>query len=193
MGESELKIALRRDGDERIRDIWQVAEESVTKRRRELEVEMEQVRSEADRQLQLEVSRLRNGLLAEAQTRAMENRLQAESAFEERLKQLTSRLLTELAYRNREVMWQELCTELPPAEWGKVRVSPLDQGRAARDFPTAEIELDDALDGGMIATSVGGAMRIDNSLGTRLSRAWPDLLPQLMSEVRRMVDEDETA
>lgn len=193
MGESELKIALRREGDERVRDIWQVAEESVTKRRRELEVEMEQVRSEADRQLQLEVSRIRNSLLAQAQTRVMESRLHAEAAFEERLKLLTSQLLAELAGRNRDVLWQGLCAELPPAEWAIVTVSPLDQKLAARDFPMAEIELDDALDGGMVATSVGGVMRIDNSLNTRLSRAWPDLLPQLMSEVRRMVDEDETA
>jgi len=34
---------------------------------------------------------------------------------------------------------------------------------------------------------------VDNSLACRLRRAWPDLLPQLMSELRRLVDRNETA
>jgi len=192
MGESELKIALQREGEEQVRAFWQAAEEKVAKRRQELKEEQEQLRLEAERQLQSEVSRRRNSLLAESRMQVMASRLHAEALLDERLQGLASQLLTEFTEKNRDVLWQALCDELPSAEWGKITVSQASQGLAARDFPTAEIELDDAIAGGLIATSSSG-VRVDNSLVCRLRRAWPDLLPQLMSELRRLVDSDETA
>ena len=192
MGESELKIALQREGEEQVRAFWQAAEKKVAKRRQELKEEQEQLRLEAERQLQSEVSRRRNSLLAESRMQVMASRLHAEALLDERLQGLASQLLTELTEKNREVLWQALCAELPPAEWGQITVSQASQGLAARDFPMAEIELDDAIAGGLIATSSSG-VRVDNSLACRLRRAWPDLLPQLMSELRRLVDSDETA
>jgi vacuolar-type H+-ATPase subunit E/Vma4 len=192
MGESELKIALQREGEEQVRAFWQAAEEKVAKRRQELKEEQEQLRLEAERQLQSEVSGRRNSLLAESRMQVMASRLHAEALLDERLQGLASQLLTELTEKNPEVLWQALCAELPPVEWGKITVSQASQGLAVRDFPTAEIELDDAISGGLIATSSSG-VRVDNSLTCRLRRAWPDLLPQLMSELRRLVDRDETA
>ena len=192
MGESELKIALQREGEEQVRAFWQAAEEKVAKRRQELKEEQEQLRLEAERQLQSEVSRRRNSLLAESRMQAMASRLHAEALLDERLQGLASQLLTELAEKNREALWQALCAELPPAEWAKITVSHASQVLAVRDFPAAEIELEETLAGGLVATSSSG-MRVDNSLGCRLHRAWPDLLPQLMSELRTLVDSDETA
>ena len=192
MGESELKIALQREGEEQVRAFWQAAEEKVAKRRQELKEEQEQLRREAERQLQFEVTRRRNSQRTESRMQAMASRLHAEALLDERLQGLASQLLTELTEKNREVLWQAFCAELPHAEWGKITVSQGSQGLAVRDFPTAEIELDDAIAGGLIATSSSG-VRVDNSLTCRLRRDWPDLLPQLMSELRRLVDSDETA
>jgi vacuolar-type H+-ATPase subunit E/Vma4 len=192
MGASELKIALQREGEEQVRAFWQAAEEKVAKRRQELKEEQEQLRLEAERQLQSEVSRRGNSLLAESWRKAMASRLHAEALLDKRLQGLAAQLLTELAEKNREALWQALCAELPPAEWGKITVSLASQALAVRDFPAAEIELEETLAGGLVATSSSG-MRVDNSLGCRLRRAWPDLLPQLVSELRRLVDEDETA
>lgn len=192
MGESELKIALQREGEEQVRAFWKAAEEKVAKRRQELKEEQEQLRLEAERQLQSEVSRRRNSLLAESRMQVMASRLHAEALLDERLQGLASQLLTEFTEKNRDVLWQALCDELPSAEWDKITVSQASQGLAARDFPTAEIELDDSIAGGLVATSSSG-VRVDNSLVCRLRRAWPDLLPQLMSELRRLVDSDETA
>jgi vacuolar-type H+-ATPase subunit E/Vma4 len=192
MGESELKIALQREGEEQVRAFWQAAEEKVAKRRQELKEEQEQLRREAERQLQFEVTQRRNSQRTESRMQAMASRLHAEALLDERLQGLASQLLTELTEKNREVLWQAFCAELPHAEWGKITVSQGSQGLAVRDFPTAEIELDDAIAGGLIATSSSG-VRVDNSLTCRLRRAWPDLLPQLMSELRRLVDSDETA
>lgn len=193
MGESELKIALQREGDEQVRAFWQAAEEQVGKRRRELKAEQEQLRNEAERKLQAEISRRRNKLLAEAQTRAMASRLRAEAAIDDRLRGLAAQLLAELAEDNREDLWQALCAELPPAEWSRVIVSQTDRELASQYFPTAEIESDDRLAGGLIASNHGGTVRVDNSLACRLRRAWPDLLPQMIRAIRTLVDENETA
>jgi vacuolar-type H+-ATPase subunit E/Vma4 len=193
MGESELKIALQREGEEQVRAFWQAAEEKVEKRRQELKEEQEQLRLEAERQLQVEVSRRSNSLFAESRMQAMASRLHAEALLDERLQGLASQLLTELAEKNREALWQALCAELPPAEWAKITVSQADKALAARNFPAAEIEFEETLAGGLIATNHDDGVKVDNSLGCRLHRAWPDLLPQLMSELRTLVDSDETA
>ncbi len=192
MGASELKIALQREGEEQVRAFWQAAEEKVAKRRQELKEEQEQLRLEAERQLQAEVSRRGNSLLADSRMQAMASRLHAEALLDERLQGLAAQLLTELAEKNREALWQALCAELPSTEWCKITVSLASQALAVRDFPASEIEIDDAIVGGLVATSSSG-VKVDNSLPCRLRRAWPDLLPKLVSELRRLVDEDETA
>jgi len=187
-----LKIALQHQGEEQIRAFWKTAEEQVAKRRQELKVEQEKLRSAADRQLQAEVARRRNSLLSEAQTRAMANRLHAEADLDERLQELASQVLVELAANNREALWRALCAELPPAKWRKIELSQADRFLAAQDFPQAEIALDDTLAGGLIVTGCDGGVKVDNSLDCRLRRAWPDLLPQLMKALRKLVDRDET-
>lgn len=188
MGEAELKIALQREGEAQVRDFWQQAEAAVETRRKEIEAELTQLRTETDCQLQAETTALRNNLLFAAQTRVLEGRLHAESALEERLVALARQLLPELASDGRSKLWELLCEELPAAEWAVLKVHPADQKLAGHDFQTAEIECDEALGGGVIVTNADGMIRIDNSLGCRLMRAWPDLLPKLLTELRARVD-----
>ena len=90
-------------------------------------------------------------------------------------------------------MWQALRAELPATDWTSLKVHPADQELAEADFPTAAIDCDDTLGGGLVATSADGAIRIDNSLSCRLLRAWPELLPPLLAELRKLVDNDEAA
>ncbi len=193
MGESELKNALQRDGEAQIRDFWQKAEAAVASRRKEIEAELTQLRAKTDHQLQAEATVLRNNLLFEAQTRAMGCRLHEEATLDERLLHLARQILPELAGDDRAAFWKALCEELPEADWTALKVHPADQKLAGRDFPAATIESDEALGGGLVATNADGAIRIDNSLSCRLMRAWPDLLPQLLGELRKRVNNDETA
>ncbi len=188
MGEAELKRALQREGEAQVRDFWQQAEATVASRRREIEAERVQLRTEADCQLRTETTVLSNNLLFAAHTRALEGRLHAESALEERLLVLARQILPELANDDRSRLWQASCEELPAADWTRLKVHPADQEFAGRDFPTAAIECDEALGGGLIVTNADGMIRIDNSLDCRLLRAWPDLLPKLLSELRKLAD-----
>ncbi len=193
MGEAELKKALQREGEAQVRDFWQQAEVAVETQRKEVEAELTQLHAETDCQLQAETTVLRNNLLFAAQTRVLEGRLHTEAALEERLLVLAHQLLPELARDDRSKLWEALCDELPAADWAILKVHPADQKIAGRDFPIAEIECDEALGGGVIVTNADGMIRIDNSLDCRLMRAWPDLLPKLLTELRKRVDDDETA
>lgn len=193
MGEPELKAALQREGEAQIREFWQQAESVVASRREEIETQLAHLRTETDRRLQAEVAELNISLLFEAQTRAMGCRLYAEKALEERLRMLAQQMLPMLANLDRAALWKSLREELPAAEWTVCKIHSADQQMADRDFPAADIACDEGLGGGMVVTTADGMIRIDNSLSCRLLRAWPELLPKLMDELRKQVDNDETA
>lgn len=193
MAESELTTALQREGEAQIRDIWQQSEATVAARRREIEAEVARLRAETDRRLQSEISTLRNNMHFDAQTRAMKHRLYAEKALEERLLLVANQMLPGLASTDRAALWKALCAELPSAEWAACRIHPADSKNATCAFPAAEFEHDEALGGGLIVTTADDMIRIDNSLKCRLMRAWPDLLPKMLGELREQVDNDGTA
>ncbi|TFG89515.1 MAG: hypothetical protein E4H17_00535 [Gemmatimonadales bacterium] len=193
MSESELKRALQQEGEARMRGFWQEAETTVAAQRLEVDTRRDQLRSATDRQLQAESALLRNTLLFSAQARALECRLRAEAALEQRLLLLAHPLLPKLAEDDRAGLWQALRGELPATDWTAIKVHPTDRELAERDFPAAAIACDEAIGGGLVATSADGAIRIDNSLSCRLQRAWPDLLLPLLDELRKLVDNHATA
>jgi len=193
MGESELKIALQQEGEARAREFWQQAEEAVEKRRTEIEAELEHLRDETGRSLQAEEATLRNNLLFESQTRATEEKLRSEATMELRLLEMADRVLSEMIGDSRQELWHALYRELPEYQWTSVKVHPEDRELARRAFPSATIDSDEAIGGGLIATEAEGTIRIDNSLSCRLMRAWPDLLPCLLKDLRERVDNDATA
>jgi len=193
MGESELKRALQREGEAQLDNFWQQAEAKVAARRKEIETEWLQLSAETDRNCLAEATVLRGTLLFEAQTLAMEQRLHAEAALEERLLFMAHQVLSELVHNDdRAALWKALCGELPEADWTTLKIHPADRQLASRDFPTAAIERDQTLGGGLVASNADGTIRIDNSLSCRLMRAWPDLLPKLLGELRERVNNDET-
>ncbi len=193
MGEPELKIALQRDGEARIRGFWQEAEGAVEKQRAEIRQELDLLREETDRVLQSEAATLRNNLLFEAQTRAMECRLHAESVLEERLLVLAATLLPELVPKPRAELWLALSKELPVAEWASITVHPDDHDLAAKAYPGADIECNEEISGGLIAANRDKSVRVDNTLSCRLTRLWPDLLPEILENLRQQVNNDEAA
>jgi vacuolar-type H+-ATPase subunit E/Vma4 len=193
MGVSELKIALRHEGEARAREFWQQAEAVVAKRREEIEADVEHLRDETGRSLQAEETTLRNNLLFEARARATGYRLHAEAAMELRLKGMAGRVLREMAGNTRKELWQALYRELPEYPWAHLLVHPEDLEFARQACPSATIECDEAIGGGLLATGKEAPVRIDNSLPCRLMRAWPDLLPKLMKDLRERVDSDATS
>lgn len=188
MGEAELKIVLRREGEEKARTYWQDAEGMIAARRREVEAALVKLRDETDRLLQSETARLRSNLLFDAQEKCRKRELLAETELEKRLLEMAKTLLPELADADREGTWTALVSELPAGNWTSVKVHRKDAVRAKASFANANLVEDDAIGGGMIVTSADGSIRIDNSLRCRLLRAWADLLPGLMAALRKEVE-----
>jgi V/A-type H+-transporting ATPase subunit E len=83
-----------------------------------------------------------------------------------------------------EDLFAGLAAEAAGAEWGTVRVNPADRELAARYFPRAVVEADASITGGVEAVSTDGAFSVVNTLETRLERAWPELLPEIVAELR---------
>ena len=193
MGEKELRTALQHEGEAHARGFWEQAEAVVEGRRKEIETELEYLHDENRRSLQAEEAALRNNLLFEAQARATEVKLYAEAAMELRLLEIADRVLGEMIKGSRQGLWQALYRELPEFQWTSVKVHPEDLELARRAFPSAAIDIDEAICGGLIVTNAEGTIRVDNSLSCRLMRAWPDLLPDLMKDLREQVDSNATA
>lgn len=193
MGEKELKTALQHEGEAHARGFWEQAEAVVEGRRKEIETELEHLHDETRRSLQAEEAALRNNLLFEAQARATEVKLYAEAAMELRLLEIADRVLGEMIGSSRQGLWQALYRELPEFQWTSVKVHPEDLELARRAFPSAAIDIDEAIAGGLIVTNAEGTIRVDNSLSCRLMRAWPDLLPDLIKDLREQVDRNATA
>ena len=174
----------------RAREFWQQSEAAVDARRKEIEAELDRLRAEAGRSLQAEEKVLRNKLLSEARAKATGCRLHAEADMEARLLEMAGRVLTEMVGTSRRTVWQALCSELPDYQWTNLTVHPADLELARQTFPTAEIACTEVIGGGLVAHDTEGTVRIDNSLSRRLLRAWPDLLPNLMKDLREQVDRD---
>ncbi len=189
MSGEELKRALVREGAATSRDAWQRAEQVIEDRRRAIDRELTDLRKGAEQRLTADIAALRSSLLHAANIRARNNRLQTEEALGRRLEILARQCLQEIAEADRAALWQSLLAEIPAADWTLVRVHPADHERARNALPQAEVETDESLGGGMIVSTAGGRVQVDNSLSRRLERAWPELLPELLGELRTLVEE----
>ena len=193
MGGMELKIALRQEGEIRAREFWKQAEAEVNQRRVEIETELSRLNDETERFLQGEISEMRSNLLFQARTEAMKCRLHTEASLSQRLFAMATKELRQMAMKNREQLWEQLCKELPAEQWTEITVHPDDMDLASRDFPSANLLYDTDVSGGLVASNIDRTVRIDNSLLCRLKRAWPLLIPNLIKDLRKQVDNNATS
>jgi vacuolar-type H+-ATPase subunit E/Vma4 len=144
----------------------------------------EHVRREHELQRELLCSDRQRTLIAAATRQAALIRLRAEHALALRLHDRARLCLKQLHTGDAEQLFRSLADELPVESWHTVRTSPVDAALASNLFSGATIIPDDSLSGGLKAATADNGLTIDNSLETRLERAWPDLLLHLMAELR---------
>ena len=188
MGRRELLDALEREGQETmaaIADREAVEGErlrvAAMERLAGLRLEQEQLceRQCRDRQHKVMSKALREESLI---------RLRAEDSLALRLWDRALAAVMQCKPENPEALLRALAAELPPDQWLTVRVNPGTVSSAASCFPGAEIIADAAMSAGFKATTADGGLTVDNTLQTRLARLWPELLPQLMSEMRQLLE-----
>lgn len=82
---------------------------------------------------------------------------------------------------------RELASELPAGcAWDVVRVHPDDAAEAAGLFSGSRIETDAGIAGGLIAKSLEMGLVVDNTLETRIRRAWPGIAGALIRRAASM-------
>lgn len=185
MGYSELIDSLRRDGDEKVQEIRRTTEAEAARIEAESADAVRALREEHGKRLRDAAIAQAKVLLAEAERKQALIVLEAKNALAVRLYGVAGATLTKLRNDRYPQLFAALAAELPPESWEKVRINPADAELARSCFPGARLELDCAITGGMQASARGGRVMIDNTLGKRLERAWPEILPTLVDAVMR--------
>lgn len=192
MGQQELEAALRCDGENKAREIWQEVEAKATQLRRENAQTLDLQRQSVAARRQVEISVQREALLSAARKQAQNRRLLAEAALALRLKRLAVGLLEEQASIGGEKLFQFLATELPDYPWQRIRVNHRDEALAQATFPTAEVLSGEGISAGLEVQSDDGRIQIINTLEKRLEHLWQELLPELLKEFRQRAGDNET-
>ena len=184
MGRNELLAALQRDGQEKLAAIrgQQAAEEE--RLRAATAARSATLRQEHEQECAEVCNSRQRQILAKAGREAALIRLRAEHALALRLHACARTSLSSLYQRDAARFFPLLAAELPSLPWQTLWTTPADTSRAAALFPAATIIADAALAGGIKAASADNALTVDNTMETRLEKLWPDLLTELLVDVR---------
>ena len=191
MAQRELEAALRRDGESKAREIWRSVEAEAECLRSAAAQTLDRQRQAAEEQRQIEINALHDAAFAVARKQAQHSRLAAESTLERRLKQLAEGLLDGLAFSGGAELFARLAAEIPAYPWRQLKIHPRDEIFARAAFPEAEILPSEGITAGLEVLSNDGRIQVINTLEKRLEHLWPELLPELLKELRQMAGDDE--
>ena len=187
MGRRELLAALEREGQETMAAIAEREVAEGEQLRGAAEQHITELRLEKEQLCERQCRELQQTVMAKAMREEALIRLRAEYSLALRLRERALVAVSQLRPEHPEALIRDLAAELPADKWLKVRVNPDSVSLAASCFPGAKITSDAALSAGFQATSADGGLTVDNTLQTRLARLWPELLPQLMAELRQLL------
>ena len=173
MGQPELEAALRRDGDNKARDIWGRVEKEAQRLRTEQQADLQRLQHATEAERETQISTLDRGQLAEAEQRAQRCRLDAEENLANRLRGLSETQLERMAADGGAELFHGLAEEIPDHHWQRVLVNQRDLQRAKKRYPHAEIEVTEDIVGGLIVQVEDGRIQIENTLRKRLQHIWP--------------------
>lgn len=183
MGAEELLAALRHEGEKKASAIREEAEAEAARLKAEAAGRLEELRKRHAQEQAAAGEAEACAILAEAERSVRRIRLSATERLAQRLGKLALALLPTLRGAKGVELLNRLAAELPPREWEKLKVNPADLEQAKALFPSAFIEGDPEVCGGLVAWAKGGELLVVNTLEKRLERAWPELLPLLLKEV----------
>lgn len=189
MGYRELIDAILREGEEKINEVRRNAEAEVKKIRNEKEAKLADLRTGYARILHSETAAATDPMLLKAEKEAKAIRLCAEAQLSERMKRLAMYLISTLRDERYNDLFSSLLQELPLRIWEVVRVNPQDERLAKEYFPEAIITVDSNIAGGLEVIAGNGRVSVRNTLDKRLDKAWAELLPEMMEEVRSTLDD----
>jgi len=188
MGSKELIESLRKTSEEKIKQVWKDAENDGAAVRSEVARKLAQLRENCARKESLAVTNAQIAAVSDANNRSRAVLLATERALSERLMSLGRSILPQLRNAAYEEIFGKLAQELPSLPWKTVRVNPADIGLAKKYLNGAEIIQDNSISGGLDVMTGEGKIRVINTFEKRLERAWVDILPELLKDIRLVLD-----
>lgn len=179
----ELIAALREDAEKQVAALWDTARSRAEQSRVQAEQSLALARTEADEDTRDYAQRLQERVTAEAKAEAEQIRMAARESLADRAWRLACGDLQALRAERYDAVFAALAREIPPGLRRYVRVNPADRELAHRHFADAEVQPDEEIAGGMATETRDRRVRVDNTLRKRLARAWPDILPELISDI----------
>jgi V/A-type H+-transporting ATPase subunit E len=183
MSRSALIESLRRAAAEERAAAWQEARAASAAATAEAEQSVAAEKARLEAECAQAALRLEREGASRARIEARRARMAATRALAERMGALARAELARVRDVDNGPLFRALVAELPDRGWQSVAVNPADATLAVTAFPSARIDLDPTIIGGFRAATADGRIQVSNTLDTRLERAWPDLLPQLISAV----------
>lgn len=179
----ELVAALREAAKQEAATTW----EAVKNRVRELEDRAGRETDAARARTREEIARYarsaREAAITAGEREATAIRMAAGVAVAERARELAARSLGRLRQENYPALFADLASEIPPGPWASLRVNAEDRELAQARFPEAKVLVDDSITGGIEVESGDGRIRISNTFETRLERAWPQIVTDLVRDL----------
>lgn len=188
VGLREFIASLEAEGNARLCAVWSEAEEDAARAFAEYsraidEAERTQGMS-ASASSSRQAGRTRSRILNDARRVALE----ADAALSARMLDIAIKRMAP-ALRSDGYSLSALAGELPDGcSWDVVRVHPDDAAEASALFADARIVPDAEVVGGFITECAGSGLTVDNTLATRIRRAWPEVAGALIARVHEMAD-----
>lgn len=180
MGYQELIDALIKEGEEKIKAIWQKANDESEKILFEKDKRILEIRERYEKLRQSIFEEKREKIMLESKKEERRIRLDAERKFMERIYNLS---LSVIYLLREECKFFDFTKEIPEYKWEIVEVNKADQEIAKEQFPNSKVLIDDSISGGLRVKTKDERLCIDNTLEKRLERAWDHIVPELIKEV----------
>lgn len=191
MSHEELLADLQKKGEEQVREMWRKAETEVNELKAEAARRIDKERESLGQREAAACEVERTSVLMRSDREANQIISNSEQTLAERLYLLAQESLQTIRDQKYASVFTHLAGELPGFVWDEVMVHPADQKMAETLFKKSNIVTDKSIAGGLKAIGNNGKVYIDNTLEKRLERAWPTLLPQIIKEIKELLETDE--
>jgi vacuolar-type H+-ATPase subunit E/Vma4 len=189
MGYTELVESLRREGEEKISQLWSEVKTEAEKIKAETSGRIKEMREEYRKSQEGAIREQEEVILSESKDKARMIRLLAEKTLLERLFPMAVSLLHELRKERYQDVFTLLAREFLDLQWEEVWVNPEDVETAREHFPDSKITSDDTITGGIKAMREDGKIYIHNTFEKRLERIWEDIQPSIIRDIYQEVSE----
>lgn len=187
MGYRELVSHLQKEGGEKIQQLWADVKKQAEQVRSDAANRTGEIRSAFEKERSIKAGEQAESIISDSRRKARSLQLSAEQALAERLYETSRSILPSLRDDTYRDVFDHICREIPASDWSEVKVHPQDEAMVRGCFPDARIETDENISGGLGVIGNSGKTAVVNTFEKRLEKAWEEILPLIMKDIRTYI------